>query len=168
MPGLSGSSVCPLQWTKKFSGAFWVSTFQHVFYFLIKKPPCYATYGTNLPNWHKGRFGFPVCILLLDQKIMGKIYGRKLLFENKHLLLLIHGDNFLKNKYIFRIWIRPWLFNPLDYLETFTRWFPRGRIYKRDGLSLLGIRFLTRSDIVIECGWLVLPPAIKFYFIPRF
>jgi hypothetical protein len=125
-------------------------------------------------------FHFPACLLLFDQKAtmlchlwdkfteltqgqIGKIYGRKLLFENKHLLLLMHGDNFLKNKYIFRIWIRPWLFNPLDYLETFTRWFPRGRIYKRDGLSLLGIRFLTRSDIVIECGWLLLTPAIKLY-----
>jgi len=104
----------------------------------------------------------------VTQGRIGKIYGGKLLFENKDLLLLIHGDNFLKNKYIFRIWIRPSLFNPLDYLKTFTRWFPRGRIYKRDGLSLLGIRFVTRSDIVIECGWLVLPPAIKFYFIPRF
>jgi hypothetical protein len=39
----------------------------------------------------------------VTQGRIGKIYGGKLLFENKDLLLLIHGDNFLKNKYIFRI-----------------------------------------------------------------
>ena len=37
----------------------------------------------------------------LTQGQIRKIYGRRLLFENKDLLLLIHEDNFLKNKDIF-------------------------------------------------------------------